>query len=183
MSTEHKVTNMRKAREAAGVKQEEVARLLNVSQGTISSWESGITLPRGARLAALAQFYGVTTDYLLGISEQQLHQPEKRSMPLFTNPYITLTREEMDELAAEQGVVLKAAHVRELVMKIEAVYDDISSPDTLMLSGHVDANELPTNSRYLIAAAIARAMVTTKAIAIKKFTPKQYRLARPPLLK
>lgn len=45
--------------------QKEVAAYLNVSIGTISNYENGVHYPDLLTLCKLANFYGVSTDYLL----------------------------------------------------------------------------------------------------------------------
>ena len=57
------LANLRKER---GLAQKELALLLNLSIGTISNYENGIHFPDLSTLCKLADFYGVTTDYLLG---------------------------------------------------------------------------------------------------------------------
>lgn len=49
-----------------GVSREEVARKLEVSAMTIRNWERGETEPSASQIKALADMFGVTTDYLLG---------------------------------------------------------------------------------------------------------------------
>lgn len=56
-------------RSAKGVTQEEVARSLSVSGKTVSKWENGASAPDLEMLAALASYYGVSTDLLLGLEE------------------------------------------------------------------------------------------------------------------
>lgn len=46
--------------------QEELAKILFVTSGTISNYENGVHLPDIEKLISLADFFGVTTDYLLG---------------------------------------------------------------------------------------------------------------------
>lgn len=46
---------LRGRREARGVEQGELARLVGVTQQTVSKWETGVTVPRPARIAALAR--------------------------------------------------------------------------------------------------------------------------------
>lgn len=53
-------------REEKGIGQKELAAVLNYSPGTISNYENGIHAPNLATLSALADYYNVTTDYLLG---------------------------------------------------------------------------------------------------------------------
>ena len=49
-----------------GLKQEELADILHLSKSTISSYERGQQLPPLDKLVCLADFFHVTTDYLLG---------------------------------------------------------------------------------------------------------------------
>ena len=53
-------------RKRANINQEYIAKLMNVSQRTISSWESGSRLPSIEKLCAIADYFQVSTDYLLG---------------------------------------------------------------------------------------------------------------------
>jgi transcriptional regulator with XRE-family HTH domain len=50
---------LREARERQGLSQQEMADRLDVSQNTISGYESGEKLPRTHRLAQVAAGYGV----------------------------------------------------------------------------------------------------------------------------
>lgn len=49
-----------------GVTQEELAAELGVTAAAVSKWENGYTLPDILMLCALADYFEVTTDYLLG---------------------------------------------------------------------------------------------------------------------
>lgn len=51
-----------------GIYQKELAAYLNVSIGTISNYEQGVHDPNLDTLVKIAKFYGVTTDYLLGLT-------------------------------------------------------------------------------------------------------------------
>ena len=66
---------IRALREDRDLKQSAVAALLHISQATYSRYESGaLDIPTGV-LIALAAFYGVSTDYLLGLTAR----PERRT--------------------------------------------------------------------------------------------------------
>lgn len=65
-STGQILANLRKER---GLAQKELAALLNLSIGTISNYENGVHSPDLNTLCRLAEFYHVTTDYLLGRTE------------------------------------------------------------------------------------------------------------------
>lgn len=46
--------------------QHQLAKILYVTDGTISNYENGIHFPDIEKLCEIADFFGVTTDYLLG---------------------------------------------------------------------------------------------------------------------
>lgn len=53
-------------RKDKGVKQKELAEMMHVSASTISNYETGVHYPDIEKLMELADYFGVTTDYLLG---------------------------------------------------------------------------------------------------------------------
>lgn len=50
-----------------GVGQVELASAICVSKGIISLWENGLREPKLSNLIALANFFGVSIDYLVGL--------------------------------------------------------------------------------------------------------------------
>ncbi len=56
-------------RDEAGLTMAELARAVGVSDATICKWEKGETSPMSYAVIALAQFFGVTADYLLGLDD------------------------------------------------------------------------------------------------------------------
>lgn len=62
---------VRELREARGLQQKELAIDLCVSQPTISDWESGRKVPSAKSTQKLADYFGVSIDYLLGREEKQ----------------------------------------------------------------------------------------------------------------
>ena len=53
-------------RKDRGLKQKELAKIMHVSTSTISNYEIGAHYPDIEKLMELADYFGVTTDYLLG---------------------------------------------------------------------------------------------------------------------
>lgn len=49
--------------------QNQLADLLGVSNASISYWETGKQVPSAEVIFKLAQFFGVSADFILGISE------------------------------------------------------------------------------------------------------------------
>lgn len=67
-------------RQDKGITQKELGQFLCVSSGTVSNYENGVHLPDVEKLIALADFFHVTTDYILGrttssVSSDMLQAP------------------------------------------------------------------------------------------------------------
>lgn len=60
---------LRELREAKGLQQKELAIDLRVSQPTVSDWESERKVPSAKNTQKLADYFGVSIDYLLGREE------------------------------------------------------------------------------------------------------------------
>ena len=53
-------------RKSRGYSQAQVAMKLGISQGAISQWEHGTTVPAAEQLLSLADIYGISVDEILG---------------------------------------------------------------------------------------------------------------------
>ena len=62
---------IKELRKEKGIRQSELAKLLHVSQQAVGSWETGRTIPGADTLNILADYFNVTTDYLLGRPEKK----------------------------------------------------------------------------------------------------------------
>ena len=62
---------LKEARKRTGFTQVEVSELLDIEQGTLSKYELGIILPSIEMLGKLAEFYGVSSDWILGLVQPQ----------------------------------------------------------------------------------------------------------------
>lgn len=54
-----------------GLKQQEIADILNVHKTTISSWELGKQEPNIDNIKILAKIFNISTDYLFGIENEE----------------------------------------------------------------------------------------------------------------
>lgn len=63
--------NIRKLRQNRGMGQPELGRRVGASKQSISNWENGNIMPSIDLLIRLADFFGVSTDYLLGRSSRK----------------------------------------------------------------------------------------------------------------
>ena len=63
------MNRIRKLREALDLEQKALAVDLGVSQPTVSDWETGRKVPSSRSAGKLADYFGVSIDYLLGREE------------------------------------------------------------------------------------------------------------------
>lgn len=68
---------LRQLREASDLSQTELAEKLGIGELQIWRYESRETEPKGAIVAKIAVFFNVSTDYLLGLSDEQGTYQEK----------------------------------------------------------------------------------------------------------
>ncbi|MDE6676740.1 MAG: helix-turn-helix domain-containing protein [Clostridia bacterium] len=60
---------LKELRKEKGLSQTELAKELEVSQRSVSSWETGFREPDFETLEKIAKYFNVTSDYLLGLSD------------------------------------------------------------------------------------------------------------------
>lgn len=56
-------------REDCKLTQSELAKKLNITRSSVNAWEMGVSVPSTTYLIELAQLFHVSTDYLLGLPE------------------------------------------------------------------------------------------------------------------
>ena len=54
-------------REKRQITQAELAKQLGITRAGVNAWEMGISIPSTQYIVELARYFGVSTDYLLGI--------------------------------------------------------------------------------------------------------------------
>lgn len=72
---------IRELRRRAGLSQEELAEKLNVSRQAISKWELGTAVPTADKLVDIADFFGVSLDFLMRENSERLNVPSKAVTP------------------------------------------------------------------------------------------------------
>ena len=66
------MNRIRELREDRDLRQIDVSKATNIDQKTLSNYETGRTNPDSWAIIKLADFFGVTCDYLLGVTERNL---------------------------------------------------------------------------------------------------------------
>ena len=59
---------LKELRKENGYTQKQVAKILNKSETGYASWEQGLAEPGLCDIISLCELYGVTSDYLIGLS-------------------------------------------------------------------------------------------------------------------
>jgi transcriptional regulator with XRE-family HTH domain len=68
---------LRQLREEKGLTQEELGKIINQKKANISKYETGRLEPSMGTLITLAKFFNVSTDYLLGVSDERFSSLDK----------------------------------------------------------------------------------------------------------
>lgn len=58
---------IKELRKKEGLTQSELAKKLYATRAAVNAWEMGLSVPSAQYLAALAQYFHVSADYLLGL--------------------------------------------------------------------------------------------------------------------
>ena len=77
---------LRELRIIANMRQKDVAKLLNVSPSTIGMYEQGRRDPDTDTVIFIANYFGVTTDYLLGKDDKKQQKPPDYDTIVLTAP-------------------------------------------------------------------------------------------------
>lgn len=78
--------------------QKELAEKINTSVGTIGMWETHRRLPSLHMLIKIAQYFNVSTDYLLGITDNPHHEEDKFGFQLTDDEtYLLETYHELNQ--------------------------------------------------------------------------------------
>ena len=87
-------------------KQEVLCIELKCRKSTISLYENNKRFPDIYTLKKIAQFYNVSTDYLLGLTDEKYNTASKKFESLM-KIYSTLTEEQIDELISKAQNIIK----------------------------------------------------------------------------
>ena len=113
MNLGNKIQALRKQK---NVTQEELAAELGVTAAAVSKWENNYTMPDILMLCALADFFAVTTDELLGRFKQFKHAVIAAATPELGK--------KVADLAKRYGVVAHSIHTDYKDAKTAAKEDD-----------------------------------------------------------
>lgn len=170
MKLHEKIFNQRKLK---CLSQEELAEKLGVSRQAVSKWETGEALPEITKLKALAEVFGVTTDFLLNDNEDVFFSQEAKKADPFDKFYSWL-----DAMPAKLAPFFKRyGWIGGILLIIIGVYRLVSVVAGLMMMGNVPSGvagmTIPFLLAWLMNGAISVAIIVAGVIIIKKFKPKK----------
>ena len=99
MNLGHNILALRRQK---GVTQEELAAALGVTSAAVSKWENNYTLPDVLMLSALADYFAVTTDELLGRAKSLRFAVIAAETPVLG--------QKAAAIAKEYGIVARSVH-------------------------------------------------------------------------
>lgn len=97
---------LRQLREGLGLVLQDVADLFGTSRNVPSQWEGGLREPSYDTLLRLADFYGVTTDWLLGREGAEKDGPRVRDVKRQLREYLRLRTPTLPRTAPDQRLKL-----------------------------------------------------------------------------
>ena len=109
--------NIREIRKINNMTQEQLAEVMGVSTASVSKWETGQSAPEISALIALADYFDVSVDTLLG---HEVKADRKKSM-----------LEEMDNFAGEQRFDEATAIAGKLLRNYPNNYDVVEAVSNL----------------------------------------------------
>ena len=123
------VDNLKSARKSTGMTQKDVSTALNISPNTYKNYEQGLREPNGDTIVALANLFGVTTDYLLGRSDAK--PPEEP---------IKLAAQEFHLDSAQRGILAAYLYMdpddrKQLIACIKQIAERTGKKDDSIKSG------------------------------------------------
>ena len=74
-------SRIKQLRQARGISQSELARIMSVTRSSVNAWEMGISIPTAAKLVELSLFFHVSADYLLGLDNSESIQLDSFTQP------------------------------------------------------------------------------------------------------
>lgn len=95
------INRILEARKASGLSQKYVAMTLGVAGPSVSNWESGKTKPTPENFISLAQLFGVTVDYLMGVDDAPPIQV-KEEQPAQNDELLTGFRDLLSQMNEDQ---------------------------------------------------------------------------------
>jgi len=138
---------LKELRKSKGVSQTALAEALGVSQQAVGKWETARSSPDPGTVAQIAEFFGVSADYLLGCSDlRHPAAPGPKASRFSRIPVVGTVRAGYGALAFEDDYGTEAADVPSpedyfyLMVRGDSMEPRISSGDLALVHRQSDVN-------------------------------------------
>lgn len=112
---------LKQLRQEKKITQSELSKALNVAKTTIASYEQGINEPGLSMLVKISQYFDVTTDYLIGLSEGRSVDNQEISQKIGINDEAINTLRQLKKLS------LINVHNRSQMENVNALIGDFDA--------------------------------------------------------
>lgn len=148
--THHLGVRLRQLREGLGLVLQDVANLFGTTRNVPSQWEGGQREPSYEYLLRLADFYGVTTDWLLGRDGAEKDSPRVTQLKSHLRDYLRMREQALRETTPGQ--------------RLRAAVEFLSAQDPEMFSLGRMARQLLISEETLRQMLLGQAMATGPVI-------------------
>ncbi|MCI1960954.1 MAG: helix-turn-helix transcriptional regulator [Clostridiales bacterium] len=136
-----------------------------ITQATLSRWKTGKTDPSIETLKKIADYFGVSLDYLLGDVSDPLFCLDNKKILKEINSY-----ESSDE--KKETPTLTKKDERDISKKMQETLAQLEEQQSGLM---FDGEPLDDETKELLAISLKNSLELAKKIAKQKYTPKKYR--------
>lgn len=105
---------LKQLRAEKNIKQDDLAEYLNVKRQTYSAYERGVSIPDANTLKAIATFFNVSTDYLLGSTDDPTPAQELAAARVAgSQDYSDLTSEQIEKIKSYEAFLRSQSDLEE----------------------------------------------------------------------
>lgn len=98
---------IRSLRESKNLNQLELARILNISNTTLSQYESGQRIPSDDIKIQIAEYFNTTIDYLLGRTDIKNPEDKIKNLDKLAHKEINSVEDALEIIESQEGLMLK----------------------------------------------------------------------------
>ncbi|MGJ0845929.1 helix-turn-helix domain-containing protein [Tissierella praeacuta] len=98
---------MRNLRKEKDVTLEELANILNTTKATLSRYENNLRVPNADFIQELAEFFNVSTDYLLGRTDIKNPEDKIKNLDKLAHKEINSVEDALEIIESQEGLMLK----------------------------------------------------------------------------
>lgn len=168
--------SLKKLRKEKGLSQADFAEAFGVSRGAVAMWESGKRKPGFDTLEKLADFFGVTTDFILGIDNNSIRIEDIPGVIPFENFHKIPI---LGTIAAGIPILAEENHIGYTMTTLNHGHDYfalIVKGDSMDLAGIPDGSEVVVRVQPTVENGQIAAVLIGDSATVKKFYLHDYKV-------